>query len=300
MDFSRRLVEINERIRDLRTVGEDISDYDYFKGNQNYTSASQLKKLINKGNLHFDKYLTYGDKPTEALFFGNVVHTMILEPGEFDNRYMTFDESYIIKNLDKEYKNPRASKEYKEKLQEYQKSFDDAGAVMVQSLLQEGIANTEKKIVIPKDWYKQAEEMYESIQKVPIAMDMLQNSVKEKAFFSEMAGIKVKSKIDIIMENAFSDLKTISDVPTPKNVNKAIHNYDYDLSMATYAVQTGCKNASFIFVEKTHPYTVGVYQITDDTLERGLNKLETALGRYANFLELKNNNQMQGYFTGLV
>lgn len=300
MNFNERLVQIKHKVDDIRTLGQEISDHDYFKGNQNYTSASQLKRLLNKGNLHFEKYLNYGDKPTEALFFGNVVHTMILEPDEFEQRYIVFNDDDIISSLKKEYTKPKASKEYKDALKAQQESFNKEGAFMVSDLLAKGEANPKGKIVIPQDWFKTAQQMHESIQKVPIAMQIINGSHKEKAYFSEINGIKVKSKIDIINEYSFSDLKTISDVPTHQNVNKAIWNYDYDLSMAVYAVQTGCPNASFIFVEKTFPFTVGVYQITEETMERGLNKLETALGRYQAFIEQKKKGQITGYFTGLV
>src|SRR4051794_5238924 len=49
---------------------------------------------------------------TEAMIFGSMVHCLILEPGDFDNRYFTLDDTQKCNDIGGA--KPRATKAYKE------------------------------------------------------------------------------------------------------------------------------------------------------------------------------------------
>lgn len=84
-----------------------------------YLSYSALKYAADGGRQQdlklFELYvrgLLYKDSP--ALSFGSLYDMMLLEPEKVNEQFYVLDDSEIIAELKDSYKNPRASKQYKE------------------------------------------------------------------------------------------------------------------------------------------------------------------------------------------
>lgn len=307
MSFNEKLLQVKKKFDNLTNAGIDIPDHEYYS-DRNAVSASQLKKLYTDGLSGFDYYMSLSNKQTQALIFGNVVHTHILEPDLFSSRY-AYINSLELKNhitnkmtkewIDKKYKSPEITKAYKEQKPKSIKEILKGEFTMASDVIGTNKNKWDGVLVIDEEDFKLSEKMKKAVYNCPEAVQMLNSSVKEKAFYSNILGIKCRGKIDIVGQNFRADLKTISDVPNPKNVRKAIYNYHYDLSEAMYAMLTGETNSYFIFVMKSAPFTVGVYKVSEELLESGLNKLESVLGMYESWLK-DTNKSIPRYYKGLI
>src|SRR5210317_2103015 len=84
-----------------------------------YLSYSALKYAADGGKQQdmklFELYVRgLLKKDSPALTFGSLYDMMLLEPEKVDESFYVLDDSEIIAELKDEYKNPRASKAYKE------------------------------------------------------------------------------------------------------------------------------------------------------------------------------------------
>ena len=64
-----------------------------------------------------------------------------------------------------------------------------------------------------------------------------------------------------------------------------IYKYAYHLQAAFYIDQLGINNFKFIAVQNTYPYTVEVYTLSNELLERGRNAWKQAFKDYEIYLE---------------
>ena len=101
------------------------------------------------------------------------------------------------------------------------------------------------------------------------------------------SGLKCKGLLDKYPDDSdmIVDLKTTADA-SPKAFAKSLYSYGYHRQAAHYlrGVQTiGEPRTKFIFVavEKTPPYAIGVYRISDAALQAGVDELDQLLDTYA-------------------
>lgn len=88
----------------------------------------------------------------------------------------------------------------------------------------------------------------------------------EIIFTGKMQNIPVKSRFDyyIPKENLIVDWKTIGDLPTKKNIARAIYKFKYELQAAFYAKMAELADHQeygflFVFVQTKQPYEIGLF-----------------------------------------
>lgn len=114
--MSNEMEEIKEGIEPritrldlMRPIVEDIVRY----GTKNM-SYSALSNFIDSPK-DFSDYKLKEKVETPAMIYGSMVHCLVLEPKEFENRYYAIDDAEIFERLIASGKQkPRATKEYKE------------------------------------------------------------------------------------------------------------------------------------------------------------------------------------------
>ncbi len=194
---------------------------------------------------------------TPAMVFGNVVHTLLLEPQEFNSRY-------FINEFD------GRTEEGKEA-----KAFAESGGLTI----------------IKQDDYVKAMDMVTGLTSNPyvhpdflakmsfiLGQDM--QVEKEICWLDEATGLECKAKLDAYIPslNMVFDYKTIESLDDHK-VNTNFGKYRYDIAGATYSEavvsETGAEQyPSFLFCvqEKKAPYAFRLITLDVEALSKGLNK----------------------------
>lgn len=95
-------------------------------------------------------------------------------------------------------------------------------------------------------------------------------------------GVPVKAKADGILDDGFSrviiDLKTTSS--SVADFHKKAREYDYDRQAALYKHLFGGDRFIFVVVTKEHPVEIGIFECSDEFIDRGVGKLIEATSLY--------------------
>jgi exodeoxyribonuclease VIII len=235
---------------------------DNYHQDRNYISASGLKQIAKSPRHYWNKYLNkdYKEEPTAAMLFGNVVHTLILEPKEFNVRYA------VAPDVNKTTKDGKAA----------YTAFTEA--------------NEGKEFISSKD-FTTATAMIEQAKLNPIVTDLLDLSEKEAMHTFRILEVDCKMKADAIniFDGCIIDIKTCQDA-SPDGFGKACWNENYLLQAAFYldgyyfATNNDLKRFIFIAMEKTAPFNVAVYEMDREQIELGRQQYLAALQTYKNCL----------------
>jgi exodeoxyribonuclease VIII len=227
---------------------------------RNYISASGLKQIAKSPRHYWNRYLNdkYKEEPTAAMAFGNVVHTLMLEPKEFELRYA------VAPDVNKTTKDGKAA----------YTAFTEA--------------NDGKEFISSKD-FATATAMIEQAKANPIITDLLDLSEKEQMHTFRILDVDCKMKADAInvIDGCIIDVKTCTDA-SPIGFGKDAYNLGYLLQAAFYldgyyfATNNDLKRFIFIAMEKTAPYNVAVYEMDKEQIELGRQQYLAALQTYKN------------------
>lgn len=220
-------------------------------------NQSSLKKIL-ESPAHYKAALEFKMLPTPAMEIGTAAHCLILDGQEaFDAQYCKKPDD--IKLTTKEGKEWKASIGRKKILGTGGKD-DPWNAV-------QGMAESLRKI----EWYAGTDEEYIKRNEVSIYFDWL--------------GVRCKARLDSILidEGIVLDLKT-TDTVNPDLFTKKVVGLGYDFQAAYYAKaaeEAYGKPFRFIFaaVERRAPYSVDLFEASDEMMEEGTRKCEAALRR---------------------
>lgn len=220
-------------------------------------SRSELFK-IGESPEKFKYYKDNPEPPTPALIFGQLFHTMALQPELFEEQFA------IAPNID------RRTKAGKEAFLNFEKS-------------------SANKTIISLDMFVQASAMCEALFKNEFVKKLL-NGEKEVPFFwhDDLTDEPCKCRVDCITELGNSlvivDLKTTENAETEAFMRSAV-KYGYDFQAAMYGkgveVNTGKKPIFvFIAIEKKTPYAVNILQADELFVRRGYDLFREYIGIY--------------------
>jgi exodeoxyribonuclease VIII len=225
---------------------------------RNYISASGLKQIAKSPRHYWNRYLNdkYKEEPTAAMAFGNVVHTLMLEPKEFELRYA------VAPDVNRTTKDGKAA----------YTAFAEA--------------NDGKEFISSKD-FATATAMIEQAKLNPIITDLLDLSEKEQMHTFRILDVDCKMKADAIniFDGCIIDVKTCTDA-SPIGFGKDAYNLGYLLQAAFYldgyyfATNNDLKRFIFIAMEKTAPFNVAVYEMDREQIELGRQQYLAALQTY--------------------
>ena len=223
-------------------------DDDFYYGHlgKQALSSSACKMLLESPKTYY--YVTkYGQKEeSPALLMGNLIHTMILEPQEFDNR---FDISST------KGKTTKAFKELKE---------------------------TSQKAVITSDEYDAAMRVVGAFNRNEIVSKYLEGATFEKPGVGMLSGLPFRAKADILnLEEGFiADIKTTTDLHS--NFRFSARKYGYDMQAYIYTQIFGVKDFYFIAIDKKS-LDIGLFTVSEQFLFDGEQKVELAIERFKTF-----------------
>ena len=213
---------------------------------------------IRKSPAHFRYKQDNPIVPTPALVFGQLFHSIALQPE------LTHEQFVIEPELDKRTKIGK-----------------EAYAEFV-------LQNTDKTIVTV-DMVEQALNMAQAVTNNEVAYSLISGEVETPYFWTdEHTGEPCKCRTDVVKEIAeqqiIVDLKSCTDASTEAFVRDAI-KFGYDVQAAMYSegvkANTG-KDSIFVFVavEKEPPYAVNVIQADKLFMQSGWSKLRDLMAIY--------------------
>lgn len=230
---------------------------------------------INNGSLsamgksaeHYRHEQTHGREDTPALRTGRLIHCKQLTPDLFNQEYAVIPaeeiEAAVIAASDKQIKNVRATKSYKDRVAQFQKE------------------NSGKEIASQDD-LKLANSIDAAIQKSELAAQMLTGSAEVSIIWDDtQTELRCKARADIWNQGQgyLSDLKTTRDA---SRFEISMANFNYDRQAAFYldgfnTLGAKCDAFNFVAVETIAPFGVRAAPTQLVTLATGRAKYRKAL-----------------------
>lgn len=236
-----------------------------YHGDKNSISRSMLMEF-DKSPHRFRALFLDENAPikprTPAMIFGEAFHTYLLEPELFEKQFAITPKPVLLKDVGRE-----AYEAYKEELWQ--------------------LKSTDKQL-LTLDEIDALNAMREAIDRNPHARDLIQGAVYEQSFFWQhnVSGLMVKSRPDILHHNMYVDIKTIADA-SPRSFQNSMVSGGYHIQGAMlrdairYFEGRDMSNVINICVEKTYPFSIGIYIIDEAALDFGEQKYQQ------NLLDLK-------------
>jgi hypothetical protein len=214
--------------------------------------SSHLAKELLKSGAHYAYSKTVEWSESESKQLGRAVHSLVLEPSTAKTSYAVLPPLNLTKTADKAKK----------------KEFEEL--------------NQGKEIIRDYLW-EQALEVSKAVLESPLVHS--KEWMTEQSIFWTEGDIKCKARLDItaIEHNYMADLKTTRWLAL--DFYKDLRDYKYDMQMAWYArayeVAYGRRpKVFFIVVESEAPHGVVVYQVSEETLNRGNELCKRAIQSY--------------------
>jgi len=245
----------------------DISNSEYH-GSQGISRSSLMK--IKKSPYHYwyeyESGLYQRPEPTDALILGDVVHTIVLEPHLYDERYV------ISPKFDRR---------------------TTAGKADYAAFQESAMG----KVVLSPEIAAQAAGMAGAVNQNEIACSLLADSVVEESiFWTHETGLQCKVRPDSRCGSVVVDLKTSKDAGF-RGFQSSAFSFGYFVQAGM--IHQGLKSIGvdmekfvFIAVEKDLPYAVGIYVLDEEALDYGINQFNELMGMYAMCLD---RNEWPGY-----
>ena len=233
---------------------------DKYHAEEKHLSSSNLKMLLKDTNQFYKEKILGEKEPLKGAFLdeGNYAHSLILEPHMVEEEYVIFPG------------NRKAGKEWKA----FEAEHKDSG-----------------KIILSAAQKLKVENWVESYKKRPEAIDLVDGANNEFSLFSDMAGVPLKVRADVInIDKGFiADIKTTASDPDVDTFRFTVEQYGYDLSAALYVdlfSRRYEKEFDFYFIVLgKRSLTCEVYKASDLTLGKGRKKMLTALKLYKTCME---------------
>ena len=220
-------------------------------------SRSELFK-IKESPEKFKYYQEHPEAPTPSLIFGQLLHSMVLQPETTPELFAAAPQ------ID------RRTKEGKAACAIFEEEAGD-------------------KTIVSADMVAQAAEMCAALDANEFVRKLLKGK-KEVEFFwnDELTGEECKCRIDCLTEVGDSlvivDLKSTDNAETEAFMRSAI-KYGYDFQSAMYSkgveINTGKKPIFvFIAIEKNPPYSINILQADELFIRRGYDIFRELIGVY--------------------
>jgi exodeoxyribonuclease VIII len=213
-------------------------------------SYSSLKQFA-ISPAHFIAYKAREHKPTASMLLGTALHTLVLEPKEFNNRYLVIPDG-----------TRRGTKAFKE--------FEALAAV-----------RGEECEIIKESEYKPILRMRDNILDHPEASKLLAacDTFEQRSTW-EFNGILFHGFKDGEGPSIILDLKTTQDASVRK-FSRQLVDLRYYWQAALYSCESNYKKDFYIIaVENKSPYNVAVYKLSQEFIDLAVRELIEVTNRF--------------------
>ena len=231
-------------------------------------SNSMMTRLL-RSPAHLKHYIDHPDAPTPQMILGTQVHTALLEPDVFADLCVVGPYG------------PWTRKAAKDEIA----SMVDAGY--------------NKSDILKPDVYDQIHDMVDSVLGNPSASLMIRSGrsegkIEESLFWADPGThVECKARVDCIpaessmYSNYLVDFKTTIDA-SPESFAKSVVNFGYHRQAYHYlsgwnSLHPEDQRKGFIIIacEKSPPYAVAIYEMSDQCMELGKHEVSSLLELYA-------------------
>lgn len=212
-------------------------------------NASLLKECL-KSPMHGWQYL-HGDRTDSgAMSLGRLVHSLVLEPESHDEKYFVIGKG--------------------ERVEKYR---EQAGS----------------KEIVREAQLLEAKLIAQSVLENESAIELLKDAKREVDLTFEVNGIPCKARIDAHTNDTLIELKTSNEIYA-RDFTSAIIRFDYALQMAFYREalkRNGIEIRRAVIIQATtdSPYLSNVYELDDDFLQYGDNRINKSFNIAADLLK---------------
>jgi exodeoxyribonuclease VIII len=211
-------------------------------------SNSQLQQL-RRSPAHYKAYIEQGSEDTPATLLGRAIHCAILEPDEFETRYV-------------------------------RGAIGDRRTKAVKAAWDALEAQFGAEFVLTVENYEKCLSIREAVYDHPASMALLKGAGRHElsiVWVDKETGLTCKARLDRhvteIAGGFIADLKSTRDA-RPEPFGKSVEEHGYDVAAAHYlagakAVGLDALHFSHIALEKEAPFAVGCYRLIDAAIEVG-------------------------------
>jgi len=259
-------------------IYSDMSNEQYHS-NEGYISSSFIKSVSKHSIAKALKPI----EPSQALFFGDAMHTYFESREQFHKRFIVFKDSEIIAEILErrpDISAPTMTKEYKSFKNDFQCSLQEG-----QSVISEQDMETIQQMYNSAIRNEALRDMYESYYPYQVQ--------DEYSFFTEeedMFGLKYRVRPDRLLVDddknpvAIIDWKSCRDASI-KAFRSDFYKYRYDLQAAFYCdvLDISIDNFYFVAIEKEYPYNTAVYSLDPETAMKAsaeLSEIKDIIGKW--------------------
>ena len=231
-----------------------MHDDEFYYGHlgKNAMSSSNIK-LLNKSPKFYHRITTYGQESNSpALQIGTFIHTMVLEPHLFDERFHIVD---VQSRVAKAYKEAKAKS---------------------------------NKIVLTAKEHDENMRIVDATLCNEYVLTMIGGCEFEVPAIQMLEGFAFRAKADIYDPkfHFVADLKTTQDI---RDFQWSAIKYGYDIQAFIYTqlFNVPIDNFKFIAIDKGS-LDIGVFDVSDSFINKGYKKVKDALKDYKDFFVLHN------------
>ena len=254
-------------LREIKSLTDDyiVNDETYFADHM-YLTNSMLKTLRYGSTFDLNHYLESDSKETESLLVGSAFHCFLLEPNEFDKRYVFA---------------PKFDKRTKAGKEQYAEFEETLGG----------------KKAIPDTYIKPFNTLIERIKKHTYASHMVYGAVDTEVikFWEDVkTGVLCKGKVDVEGDDYIVDIKTTSKGVDIESFRDFAQKYNIASQAAFYCNGTQKKKFFFIMCQIKAPYNIAIYQMSPDAIKHGNAIIEVTMNLYK---EWQNSDKQLEHYT---
>lgn len=258
MDFAVKLQEV---------TGKGYVSYSALK----YAADGSGDQDMNLFELYMKGLLR---KNSPALSFGKLYDCLLLEPEKADEMFHVLDDSEIVSELSGKYKNPKASKIYKERTAHALEEAEKLGKLVVSK----DDMSMAKDMILRLDSSEVLDAETGEIKKV---RDYLKGDAQHE-ILTFIGEVPVRGFLDVLGDGFITDSKSTRSISGFKyDINK----FNYDIQAYIYTQAMGCDNFYWVVQQKSKPYLCAVYKASDSTIANGERKFWSAVENIKRWLD---------------
>lgn len=139
----------------------------------------------------------------------------------------------------------------------------------------------EDGIILPKSMEEKIEQIMKNINDHEGIQRILSDPITfEAPFMTEIQGVMVKGKCDILTPTYVAEIKTSSQAKSLDQFRYEAKSRHYDMQAALYTQGLNRPDHYFIVCETTAPFNVHIFKSSSFLIESGKEKLRLAVDRY--------------------